>query len=317
MLIAHLKHSCFVIIFLAFNVSSEPVTVGISVWSGYPSSVAGFKSSLKDAGFIENETVKYLYRNAGADKEKQQDIAKEFTEKKVDLVYSLTTSGTILIKEYMPPTTPIVFSVVTYPADSGLIESFDYSGNNLVGTSNFVPLQNYVKLLKTVLPNAKKIAIFHREGEPNSKIQTVNLIRLFKRVGINAINVAAVTLDDVERKAVKLAREVDAFVTTTDTLMQGGGELRLIAVSKRTKTPILSSNKQGVIDGSTFGSVADLNTLGKMSGEMAVKILHGEAVPAGLQSKIQDSPLVLVNRNSLQLIGLTLPDALKNYSYVD
>ncbi len=206
---------------------------------------------------------------------------------------------------------------MTYPADAGLIESFEYSGNNLVGTSNFVPFQHYVKLLQSILPKAKTVAIFHRDGEPNSKIQTVNLIRLFKRAGIKAIDAPAVSIEDVEHLAQQLSSQVDAFVTTTDTLMQGGGEQRLIVVSKRTKKPILSSNKQGVLDGSTFGPVADFNTLGKMSGNMAARILHGEAHPASLQSKLQDPPLVLVNRSSLALLGLTLPDSLQNIFYVE
>ena len=32
------------------------------------------------------------------------------------------------MKKIMPHFTPIVFSIVTYPADSELIESFEYSG---------------------------------------------------------------------------------------------------------------------------------------------------------------------------------------------
>ena len=83
----------------------------------------------------------------------------------------------------MPNFTPIVFSIVTYPDDSGLIESFEYSGNNLVGTSNYVELTNYTKLLKTILPNTKTLAIFHRKKEPNSKIQAANMIRLLKWEG--------------------------------------------------------------------------------------------------------------------------------------
>jgi len=83
----------------------------------------------------------------------------------------------------VPHFTPAVFPIVTYPADSGLIESFEYSGNNLVGTSNYVELTNYIKLLKTILPNTKTLAIFHRKKEPNSKIQAANMIRLLKWEG--------------------------------------------------------------------------------------------------------------------------------------
>ena len=124
---------------------------------------------MADGGFVEGKNVKYIHGKSGPSKEKQREIAQGFRDADVDLVYTLTTPGTTIIKEVMPQDTPIIFSIVTYPADSGLIESFEYSGNNLVGTSNYVPLLNYVRLLQTILPDAKSVAIFHRKGEPNSK----------------------------------------------------------------------------------------------------------------------------------------------------
>lgn len=130
----------------------------------------------------------------------------------MDLVYSLTTPGTTIIKKIMPETTPIVFSIVTYPADSGLIESFEYFGNNLVGTSKYVELTNYVKLLKTILPHTKTLAIFHREKEPNSKIQAANMIRLLKREGIRTIDLEPETVKEMHQMALAIAAKVDVFM---------------------------------------------------------------------------------------------------------
>ncbi len=292
--------------------------VGISVWTGYPTSVKGFKESMTAGGLIEEKNVKYLYGKSALNREKQHEIAQSFKAAKVDLVYSLTTSGTTIIKEIMPQTTPIVFSIVTYPADSGLIESFEYSGNNLVGTSNYVELTNYVKLLKTILPHTKTLAIFHRKKEPNSKIQAANMIRLLKREGIRTIDLEPDSIEQVRQMALELVGKVDVFMTTTDTLMQGGGEQALIQISLDSKIPILSSNKIGIENGSTFGPVADFYVLGKMSGEMAVKILKENISPARLQSKIQDFPLTLINRRSATILGIQIPeDKLKNFQYIE
>ena len=226
----------------------------------------------------------------------------------MDLVYSLTTPGTAIVKEVLPSDTPIVFSIVTYPADAGLIESFEYSGNNLVGTSNYVPLFTYVKLLQTMLPTAKSVAIFHRKGEPNSKIQAANVIRLLKKAGIRPIDLEPTSVDEMRQMAREVSGEADVFMTTTDTLCQGGGERALIEISRAKKIPILSSNKVGVEEGSTFGPVADFYTLGKMAGEMAVKILRDGISPARLQSKIMEPPLTLVNRDGIKRLGLTVPE---------
>lgn len=297
---------------------NKVLKVGISVWTGYPDSVRGFKESMAAGGFIEGKNIEYLFGQSGIDKNKQRKIVDSFKKANVDLVYSLTTPGTIIVKEIMPPATPIVFSIVTYPADSGLIDSFEYSGNNLVGTSNYVEFKNYVKLLKTILPSAKTLAIFHRKGEPNSKIQAANIIRLLKKEGVNTIDMEPRTVDEMRSMALDVADKVDVFMTTTDTLCQGGGESALIKVSLKKKIPILSSNKNGIAEGSTFGPVVDFYTLGKMSGQMAVKILKEDTKPYRLESKLQDPPIVLINKKSLKIMGIKIPvDRLANFQYVE
>jgi len=292
--------------------------VGISVWTGYPTSVQGFKEAMATGGLIEGKNVEYLFGQSGLSQEKQRKIVQSFKEAQVDLVYSLTTPGTTIVKEIIPPTTPVVFSIVTYPADSGLIESFEYSGNNLVGTSNYVPLSNYVKLLKSILPHTKTLAIFHRKKEPNSKIQAANIVRLLKREGIKTIDLEPGDVEEMRKMALELVNKVDIYMTTTDTLCQGGGEQALIEISLDKRIPILSSNKVGIEQGSTFGQVADFYILGKMSGEMAVRILKENIHPAQLQSRIQDPPLTLINLKSVRILGIQVPeDQLKNFQYVE
>lgn len=289
---------------------SKHYRVGLSVWSGYPESVRGFKDALAEGGLIEGENIEFLERQSGGDKQRQRAIAEGFKSDRLDLVYSLTTPGTSIVKEILPADLPIVFSIVTYPADSGLIESFEYSGNNLVGTSNYVPLRHYLKLLKTIMPYARTVAIFHRKGEPNSKIQAANLIRILKNAGIEALDREPTSIAEVRSMALSLAGTVDVFMSTTDTLMQGGGEAALIEVSLAEGIPILSSNKSGIERGSTFGPVADFYTLGKLSGEKALLILRDNMSPSDIESELQDPPLTLVNRRSLKALGLSVPEHL-------
>jgi len=313
---------CLILTFAAqpksFAQGDKTYTIGLSVWTGYPANIKGFKEAMAIGGFIEGKNVHYLYGKSGASKEKQRQIAESFKAAGVDLVYTLTTPGTSIIKEVLPEQTPIVFSIVTYPADSGLIESFDYSGNNLVGTSNYVSIGQYVKLLKTILPDAKSVAVFHRKGEPNSKIQATSIIRLMKKANIQVIDREPSSVEEVRQMALALAGEASVFMTTTDTLLQGGGEDALIEVSLDRKIPILSSNKAGIMSGSTFGPVVDFYELGKLSGEMAVKILRDGVSPEDLESKLQDPPLILINRASVERLGINIPEEkLKSFRYAE
>ena len=294
----------------SFFVGATEFSVGLSVWSGYPDSIRGFKDGLASEGLIEGKHVRFIQGDVGADKNLQLRVAEKFKVEKVNLVYSLTTPGTTIVKSVMPETTPIVFSIVTYPADSGLIESFEYSGNNLVGTSNYIPLNHYVNLLKTILPTTKRVAIFHRKGEPNSKIQASNMLRHLKREGIIVIDIEAENVQEVKAKATELIGNVDVFITTTDTLMQSGGEDALIKVSLANGIPILSSNKKGIEGGSSFGPVADFYVLGKMSGVKAAQILRNKTPPTKLETELQELPVILVNRSSIKKLGITLSNDL-------
>jgi len=293
---------------------AEMLTIGLSVWSGYPTSVLGFKAGLAAEGLVEGRDLRFIVGNANGDKEKQRQVAESFKNAEVDLVYSLTTPGTMIVKKILPPITPIVFSIVTYPADSGLIESFDYSGNNLVGTSNFVPYPNYIFMLEKILPDIKSVAIFHRKGEPNSKIQAINLRRILRKRGVEVTIVEPANHDEVEYMATALVSKVDCFIVTTDTLMQAGGEKILIKLSLSRNIPILSSNKAGIENGATFGPVADFYTIGKISGGIAANILKNKRRPTQLNSQVQDPPQFLVNPKSLKRLGLTIPSDL-NVTY--
>jgi len=305
---AFIIFSFFILFFQ--NAFADDYKIGLAVWSGYPECVKGFKEGLASKGLIEGKNLTFVYGELGADKVLQRKVANNLKKQKVDLVFTLTTPGTTIVKEVMPVTTPLVFSIVTYPADSGLIESFEYSGNNLVGTSNYVSLSHSINLLLKVIPTTKSVAIFRRKGEPNSKIQMSNLYRLFKRKGIKVTDVEARDIQELKEKGLALVDKVDAFVTTTDTLMQSGGENTLIELSLLHNIPILSANKKGIEQGSTFGVVADFYQLGNISGKMAARILLDNISPDSLQSKLQDPPTYLFNKSSMKQLNISLPEQL-------
>ncbi|MBW3694512.1 hypothetical protein EK599_02310 [Vibrio sp. T187] len=295
----------------------SPYKIGLALWTGYPTSLEGFKDGLKAGGVDINKDVIFVEGEISSDKDKQRAAAEQFKSENVDLVYSLTTPGTVIVKETLPNTTPIVFSIVTYPADSGLIESFEYSGNNLVGTSNYIPLEHYVSLIQELVPNTKTAAIFHRKGEPNSNIQASNLIRLLRRQGIQVTDVTATSVEDLTKQATALKGKVDLFITTTDTLLQTGGERALIEVSNQLSIPILSSNKLGIQQGSTFGPVADFYTLGKMSGQRAAQILLEDIEPRFLESALQPQPIFLINKKSANQLNISVTGNQDSYQWYE
>lgn len=306
----------FISLLLPVFVSATPTyKIGLATWTGYPENVQGFKDGLAERG-LDLAKVMFIEGDKSSNKQIQEQSAHSMLKQQVDLVYSLTTPGTIIVKSTFPDTTPIVFSIVTYPADSGLIDSFEYSGNNLVGTSNYIAIQHYIQLIELLVPKTKSAAIFHRKGEPNSKIQASNLIRLLKRKNIKVEDVEVNDLDDLQKEATNIMNDVDLFITTTDTMLQNGGEEILISIANQSNIPILSSNKTGIQQGATFGPVADFYQLGKQSGYLAAEILLDNKEPRHLQSSLQEQPTFLINRKSVERLGLDTRNLAKfNYQW--
>lgn len=295
------------------SLSSSTYTIGLATWTGYPENVQGFKDGLQAHG-IDLNKVTFISGAASTEREQQVQAAQQMIEHKVDLVYSLTTPGTLIVKQTLPNSIPIVFSIVTYPADSGLIDSFEYSGNNLVGTSNYISLNHYIKIVDSLLPSTKTAAIFHRLGEPNSKIQASNLTRLLKRKGIQVVDIEVATIEQLEQQAQLASSKVDLFITTTDTLLQNGGEEALISVANSHRIPILSSNKKGIEQGATFGPVADFYKLGQQAGKLAAQILTKGKEPRHLESSLQETPTFLINKSSFEHLNLDKV-ALAHFNY--
>jgi len=296
--------------------ASKSIHIGISEWSHYPENIRGFKEALKDAGYIEGKNVFFYQASASGDSAEQDNIANHFSEANYDLIYSLTTPGTLTLKKKIKHT-PIVFSIVTYPADAGIIESFDYSGNNLVGTSNFVPIHHYINLTREFFPRTKNVAIIHRKGEPNSNIQAVNLRRQLSKLNIKTVDLQPSSLQEVGELLNAVIDEVDLVITTTDTLIQNGGEDIIIKIAAEKKVPILSSNKQGIKKGATLGPVVDFYALGVASGQLASEILTNKTKPSALSSSYIEKPSILINQNKFEALGLELPTGRSEISYVE
>lgn len=295
---------------VAANAEEKKYRIGVTRWvtnEEYDKNIQGFKDALAEAGLVEGKNVEYLIRNPELNFDKQREIVQEFIDKKVDLIYSLTTPGTLVVKK-MVKDTPIVFSIVTYPVEAGVIESLSSSGNNLVGTRNFIHESKLLELLMKTTPSVKTIGFVHRMGEPNSMIQFNNMMREGKRWGLTVIGIHPEKVAETEEFCKRYVDKVDCYFMANDTLIQGGGEVFVIKVANDNKKITLSGNKSGVLKGGLVGDIADFYTIGHLSGVKAASILVDGKKPTDLVTETQRGSFVLVNLKTAKLLGIKIPE---------
>ncbi len=291
---------------------AEMVVVGISRWvaednTTYDDNIQGFKNALADAGYVEHKNIKYIHKTANAQMENQVAIAREFVRDDVDLVYSLTTPGTAVIKDIIT-NRPVVFSIVTYPVEAGLIDSLTSSGNNLVGSRNWVPVEDQLGAFLELVPTVQSIGFVHRADEVNSNIQLVEMREIAENFGVEIIDISATTLQDLE-EVLETHSEIDSIYSACDTLVQGEAEESIIDFVKRNNIPSFSCNISGPFKGDLLGVVADFYEIGQMAGEKASLILNG-ARPGTLETTTVLRPSIYINATRANELGIIIPQTL-------
>jgi putative ABC transport system substrate-binding protein len=290
------------------NNQAKVVTIGIAVWGdddGYYRNVDSFKAGLETFGFIEDRNIKFFIKNAHADNKVQRTIIQDFINNKVDLIYTITTPATLIAKE-MTSEIPIVFSIVTFPVQTGIIERIDNSGNNLVGTSNYVPISNQLDSVSNIV-SFTKIGFVHRDGEPNSEIQFMEIKDYAVERGIEIIEIAPRNMDEVEGAVLHVIDDVDIFYNACDTLIQTGANMIVIRIASENKKPVVACNEDDIIAGGLFGSVANFKELGMQSGQQAALILQG-IKPSSLVTEFQKNEYILINLKTAKLLEIEIPE---------
>ncbi len=289
-----------------------PIKIGISRWvpkgnHQYDENIQGFKDALTQAGYIEEKDVIYQLEVADATADKLHNTARMFKDNSFDLIFSQTTPGTAILKEEIT-TIPIVFSIVTYPVEAGIVHSLLHSENNLVGTRNWVPISEQLSNFRALVPAVKSIGFVHRTGEANSTIQLKEMRAIGKPLNISIVEIQGKNLSELTL-ALQSAKGIDSIFSACDTLVQGEAENTIISYARAHVLPSFSCNNTGPAKGDLIGTVADFYQIGKLAGEKAALILDG-ASPSSLETSTVARPYLYINQKTADQLGVNIPQDL-------
>ncbi|HLC20379.1 MAG TPA: ABC transporter substrate-binding protein [Candidatus Nanoarchaeia archaeon] len=304
-----MKWLFLLVLLLIVGCSKEPYLIGISTWgplATYSESVEGFKEGLALEGFNEGEHVNFIVESAEFDIEKQIHIIEKFINADVDMIYSITAQGTLITKATTPET-PVVFNAM-FPVELGLVDSMDYSGNNVVGVIGYVPPQRQARYFNQLFPSMKSMAFLRHAGEPNSKFQQNDFSFFFEPNGINVIDVEISEEQDIQKKLAPIAGDVDVIYVSCDNKLKLF-EKNIVEVSSSLKKPVITcintlARKNGVLFVGT-----NYRPLGRLTAQKAAQILRG-AKPTNLKTEIPENDYIIVNLDAASRAGITVPQSL-------
>lgn len=255
----------------------EKFTVGICQLvrhEALDSATQGFKDALLKA--LGEENVTFIEQNAQNDSNACSTIVTDFVSKNVDLIMANATPA---LQAAFNATTKIPIlgtSITEYGVALGIKDFNGTVGGNVSGTSDLAPLTEQADMILELFPEAKKVGLLYCSAEPNSEYQVKVIEEYLTDKGVTCTRFSFSDSNDVSAVTNTAVAQSDVIYIPTDNTAASCSET-IGNIVREKKIPVIAG-EQGICTGCGVATLSiSYYDLGVKTGEMAAKILKGEA----------------------------------------
>lgn len=272
----------------------------------------GFLSGLSQEGITEGQNLNVIYQNAQADGGTASQIVDNFIAKKVDLICGIATPmAQTAYSGAKKNDIPVIFTAVTDPIMAELANSDGTPVGEITGTSDKLPVEKQLEMIRKILPEAKTIGIMYSTSEINS----VSAIEEYKKeapaFGFEIIESGISSTADIPLAADNLLGKVDCITNLTDNTVVSSLPVILDKAAKK-NIPVFGSEIEQVRIGCLATVGLDYVDLGEQTGRMAAKVLKGEKKASEMNFEVIAEAAFYGNNVVAENLGVTIPDDLKD-----
>ena len=263
----------------------------------------GFEDALTEA-FGDN--VKFDFQNAQNDSATCATIANGFVSAGVDLIMANATPA-LQAAQAATNSIPILGTSVTeYGVALGLTDFDGTVGGNVSGTSDLAPLDQQAEMITEWLPDVKKVGLLYCSAEANSQYQVDEVQKYLETAGVTATQYAFSDSNDLASVCQKAADENDAVYLPTDNTVAANTGI-VDGICRPAKKPVFAG-EEGICAGCGVAPLSiSYYDLGHTTGEMAAKILTGEADISTMPIEYT-SVTKKYNKTICDDLGVTVPE---------
>lgn len=265
----------------------------------------GFIQGLKDAGLEEGVDFEISYQNANFDDSVATQIAQSFSANNVALMCAVATpSATACFAAAEDKDIPVIFTAITDPVAAGL------DSGNITGTSDKLPVEAQLDLIRQMQPDAETIGIIYTTSEANSVSAIAEYEEKASDYGFTIESIGVTAQSEVTQAADTLIKKgVDCFSNLTDNNVVGV----LSSILEKTNEagiPVYGSEVEQVKLGCVASAGIEYFELGRQTGAMAAKILKGETTAEEMPYETVTGFNYYINSDAIAELGLTVPEAI-------
>ena len=264
----------------------------------------GFKAALTEAF---GDKVTFKVENAGGEYNNCATIVDGFVAEGVDLILANATAPLQAAKA-ATATIPILGTSVTDYASALNISGWTGTvGGNVSGTSDLAPLDQQAAMVKELFPDAKNVGLLFCSAEPNSVYQVEQMKIHLEGLGYTCSDFGFTDVNDLARVTQSACDASDVIYIPTDNTAANNTEA-IANVVLPANVPVVTG-EAGLCSGCGVATLSiDYYDLGYTTGQMAVKILKGEADISTMAVKFAPEVTKMYNTANCQKLGITVPE---------
>lgn len=295
--------------------TGDTYTIGIAQFAEHGSldnCREGFLAGLAEEGIEEGKNLTVAYDNANADGAIASQITNNYVGRNVDLICAIATP---MAQNAYSATSkldiPVVFTAVTDPILAELANEDGTPVGNITGTSDKLPVEKQLEMIRTILPDAKTIGIMYSTSEVNS----ISAIEEYKAVapdyGFEIVEKGIPATADVPLAADTLLEQVDCISNLTDNTVVSSLPT-ILAKANAKNIPVFGSEIEQVKIGCLATVGLDYIELGKQTGRIAGQILKGEKQASEINFEIIEEAAFYCNAAVSEELGIEIPQSLQD-----
>jgi putative ABC transport system substrate-binding protein len=270
-----------------------------------------FRHGLKEAGYVEGESVAIVYRWAENQIDRLPALAADLIARRVAVMVTAGPPAVIAAKAAIT-TIPIVFIIAQDPVRLGLVASMARPGGYLTGV-NFLNAELHAKrleLLRALVPRAARVAVLVNPADAantRSTLEDVESTARAMRLQIQVLN--AGTSGEIDAAFATFVRERPDILFVGQDPFLASRRVQLVQQSAHHRLPASYSGREYAEVGGLMSYGGDVMDAFRQAGIYVGRILKG-AKPADLPVVQSNKIELIINHQTARILGLTVPPQL-------
>ena len=265
----------------------------------------GFKDAVIAA--FGADKVEFIEQNAAGDSNTLNSIINDFVAREVDLILANATP-VLQTAANATTTIPILGTSVTEYGVALGIEGFNGTvGGNISGTSDLAPLDKQADMITEWFPNVKTVGLIYCAAEPNSKYQVDEMKKYLEAKNLTVELYAFSSSSDLSAVVEKAAAESDVLYAPTDNTLADNADV-VNTICSAQNIPVIAGEESICAKCGVATLSISYEELGRITGEMAVKVLKGEDKIGEMPIQYASAPVAKYNEEICKALDITPPD---------